>query len=24
MRLIAAIHYKRQKIYIREVLTHAE
>ncbi|WP_275576555.1 type II toxin-antitoxin system HigB family toxin [Microcystis aeruginosa] len=24
MRLIAAIHYNRQKIYIREVLTHAE
>ncbi|WP_223212348.1 type II toxin-antitoxin system HigB family toxin [Microcystis aeruginosa] len=24
MRLIAAIHYNRQKIYIREVLTHSE
>ena len=24
IRLIAAIHYNRQKIYIREVLTHAE
>ncbi|MDB9509197.1 MAG: type II toxin-antitoxin system HigB family toxin [Microcystis panniformis] len=24
MRLIAAIHYNRQKIYIREVLTHPE
>ncbi|MDB9427156.1 type II toxin-antitoxin system HigB family toxin [Microcystis aeruginosa CS-564/01] len=24
MRLIAATHYNRQKIYIREVLTHAE
>ena len=23
-RLIAAIHYKRKKIYIRHVLTHAE
>ncbi len=24
VRLIAAIHYNRQKIYIREVLTHEE
>ncbi|MCZ8102014.1 MAG: type II toxin-antitoxin system HigB family toxin [Microcystis sp.] len=24
MRLIAAIHYNRQKVYIREVLTHPE
>lgn len=24
VRLIAAIHYNRQKIYIRAVLTHAE
>jgi mRNA interferase HigB len=24
IRLIAVIHYNRQKIYIREVLTHAE
>ena len=24
IRLIAAIHYNRQKIYIREVLTHTE
>ncbi|AMP12489.1 hypothetical protein CPter291_0193 [Collimonas pratensis] len=23
-RVIAAIHYNRQKLYIREVLTHAE
>lgn len=24
VRLIAAIHYNRQKVYIRAVLTHAE
>lgn len=24
VRLIAAIHYNRQKVYIRDVLTHAE